>query len=144
MDAAQTSSAFMVLTGRLIWDELAVRPPKKWAPIQCASKKAHGCGKLGDDVVEGLSLWLSLFDSDDHLTASLSIRMSDGVLRAVAEELDVPRRMVDAEGSVRVANQGLLVLTLFFRLQYVPRRAPLLPRLRRGRHVAHHDPVPTA
>ncbi|CAN6313769.1 unnamed protein product [Urochloa humidicola] len=116
-DAAQSSPAFMVLTGYLILDELAVRPPRRWAPIQCASKKAHGCGKLGDDLVEGISLWLSLFAGEDALTASLSIRLSDGAVRAVEEELDLPRGMVDAEGSVRVASGGLLVLTLFFRRQ---------------------------
>ncbi|CAL4929513.1 unnamed protein product [Urochloa decumbens] len=122
MDTTESSSAFMVLTGHLILDELAVRPPKKWTPIHCASKQAHGCGKLGQEVLEGLSIWLSLFDTK-NLTASLSIRMSNDAIRSVEADLDIPRGMADAEGSVRIANQELLVLTLFFRRQCCVARA---------------------
>uniref|UniRef100_A0A0A9DK88 DUF1618 domain-containing protein n=1 Tax=Arundo donax TaxID=35708 RepID=A0A0A9DK88_ARUDO len=79
----------------------------------------YGCGDRGQEVVDGLTLFLRLGD-DPVLTSSLAIRMSEQGLRSIELELGAPRndtwprRDLSAAGVVQIADQQLIVIVVAF------------------------------
>uniref|UniRef100_A0A0A8YYQ9 DUF1618 domain-containing protein n=1 Tax=Arundo donax TaxID=35708 RepID=A0A0A8YYQ9_ARUDO len=148
MDAAWPSPAFMVLKNRLVVHDLAVTPKREWASImpgrewarvECSSKKAYGCGKHGQDLVEGLELYVRRLGGRPDLTSSrsvgrrdltssrsiglpdltssLSIALSAEAVRSIGAELGVSGGELEVDGNIRIASQQFLVVLVIFRFQ---------------------------
>jgi hypothetical protein len=60
-----------------------------WSRIECVSKKAYGCGDLGNTLVESLRLY-ARFGDYPLLNSSLAIRMNDEAVRRIEAELGAP------------------------------------------------------
>ncbi|CAN6314922.1 unnamed protein product [Urochloa humidicola] len=109
-----------VLHGTIDMAQLTGDPGEGWTQIECASKKAYGCGDHGQDAVEGLTLYARLGDDDGaHVTSSLAVRMSDDALRTfitVSDKRhaarDVSGGQMYALGRILMAEQGLIVIVL--------------------------------
>ncbi|CAN6322326.1 unnamed protein product [Urochloa humidicola] len=145
-----------VLKGNLDTVQLTGDPGEGWTRIECASKKAYGCGDHGQEAVEGLTLYARLGGGDDDdVTSSLAIRMSDDTLRTFksvpGKQRDVrrPPRCEPHEdvrpgphpdGRAGPHRPRPQPPPRPRRLR--PRRTPLLPRLRRRRRLALHDQLP--
>ncbi|CAN6303186.1 unnamed protein product [Urochloa humidicola] len=122
--ARSSSPDFMVVEGTL-FVHLAGVPPApgpELVTVECSSKKAYGCGELGEKLFQGLTLYLRRLGCAD-LNSSLSIGLSDEAIRSIQEELGVPLRLrllgakgplPDVQGYVRVADNGVLVLSVNF------------------------------
>ncbi|CAN6308973.1 unnamed protein product [Urochloa humidicola] len=99
-------------------------PGQGWIPIECASKKAYGCGENGQEAVEGLALYLRLGDAP-LVTSSLAIRMSDKAHRWFDSELgsdeldplytETVKPETDFVGRILVAEADLIVVLFGFR-----------------------------
>ncbi|CAN6308972.1 unnamed protein product [Urochloa humidicola] len=111
-----------VLRGTIDMDHLTGDLGEGWTQIECASKKAYGCGDHGQDAVQGLTLYARLGGGDDdgaHVTSSLAVRMSDDALRTFITVSDKRHSAGDVSGSemyalgrILMAEQGLIVLVL--------------------------------
>ncbi|RLN40374.1 hypothetical protein C2845_PM01G24390 [Panicum miliaceum] len=110
MDPAKGVMVMRVILWRL--NQLANEPGPMWESIYCSRKVAYGCWKLSQKVVEGLMLFRSRADHQD-LTSSMTIRLS-------AEAIRSSRSALEAEGFVKIASEGLLVLVVNFGV-YDPR-----------------------
>ncbi|CAN6297617.1 unnamed protein product [Urochloa humidicola] len=121
--AMDPAKAFMVMEVLLKHpDKLADGAPgPMWESIYCSRKVAYGCGKHGRKLVEGLTLYLHRPDHPD-LTCSMTIRLSDVALRSIKAELDAPCSSVEARGFVQIADQGLLVVHVTFRVHAISHR----------------------
>ncbi|CAL4936501.1 unnamed protein product [Urochloa decumbens] len=95
-------------------------PGPTWERIYCSRKVAYGCGKHGRKLVEGLTLYVRRRDHP-NLTSSMTIRLSDEAVRSVKAELGASRSRVESLGFVKIANQGLLVLHVTFRVHALSR-----------------------
>ncbi|KAK3146307.1 hypothetical protein QOZ80_3BG0264390 [Eleusine coracana subsp. coracana] len=123
--AAARRSPPLVLSGRVNMWELTGEPGPGWTLIKCIRRKAYGCGEHGQEIVEGLKLYMHPGDRP-VLTSSMAIRMSDEALRSIDLELELgrprkdrwPRREIDGGGIVQIAEQNLIVLTLVFHRLY--------------------------
>lgn len=108
--------------------------------IECATKRAYGCGDLAKEALQGLTLYAHLGGCDDPLlSSSLAIRMTDTARRGFESELDLIHPRADkhvachhficcprkgtpcyqtiATGLVQIAGdrEGLTVVFLLFR-----------------------------
>lgn len=118
----------------LLWDSVYTCkftddpvPEHVWKKIECASKRAYGCGQHAKEAVEGLTLYARLGD-DPLLTSSLAIRMTDEAFRRFDSEIQLTCHLEDdtlvgdqmvAAGIVQTADeQGLTVILLAFRRQF--------------------------
>lgn len=141
MDARWNWSAFMVVKSRLYVHELPSTSTTKWRrrprvtdtaedwePIECASRKAYGCGKHGQKLVEGLTLYVrrlvkcpvltSAHIEHLDLTSALSIRLSSEAVQSIYEELGATVGELEVKEFVKIAKQHLLVILVHFRLLY--------------------------
>jgi hypothetical protein len=69
--------------------------------VECASKAAYGCGPLGQQIVEGLTLFRRL-DNDAYPGPAFGVRATDEVLGRLAEE--IPGVLEKIWGSREVAD----------------------------------------
>ncbi|KAJ1293175.1 hypothetical protein BS78_01G047900 [Paspalum vaginatum] len=92
-----------------------------WASVTCASKKAYGCGKHGQRLLDGLTLYVSRAKHPD-IVASVSIGLSDDAVRTMEAELGVPRSLMNSDGSVQISHQQFLVMVLGFFPHARPKR----------------------
>ncbi|OEL36312.1 hypothetical protein BAE44_0002665 [Dichanthelium oligosanthes] len=118
MAAPRRSAPLYVLNGSVNLDQLTGEPPGQgWTRIECASKKAYGCGEHVQEAVQGLTLYARLGDAP-LVTSSLAIRMSDEALRRFDSEpggLGAPREethKMDARGRILVVEQDLMVIAV--------------------------------
>uniref|UniRef100_A0A0E0JKP0 DUF1618 domain-containing protein n=1 Tax=Oryza punctata TaxID=4537 RepID=A0A0E0JKP0_ORYPU len=56
----------------------------KWAAIKCARKEAYGCGELGQELVDGLTLYVHHTDGPRDLFSALAVHATDEMLLRVA------------------------------------------------------------
>uniref|UniRef100_K4ABZ2 DUF1618 domain-containing protein n=1 Tax=Setaria italica TaxID=4555 RepID=K4ABZ2_SETIT len=120
--AARRPAPIFLLSGQVDMGALTDEPGGGgWTEIECASRKAYGCGEHGQEAAEGLKLYVRL-GAGPLLTSSLDIRMSDEALRRFDSELEIsapskdmrPRPM-QAEGVVQMAEEeDLTVIFLLF------------------------------
>ncbi|CAL4944995.1 unnamed protein product [Urochloa decumbens] len=112
----------LVLQGHVDLGGLTDEPGRGWTEIECASKKAYGCGEHdGQEAVEGLKLYARL-GGGSFLTSSLAIRMSDEAHRRFDSELELGSPSKDmlpcpmeADACVQMAGeQGLTAIVLAF------------------------------
>ncbi|XP_072146969.1 uncharacterized protein [Setaria viridis] len=105
--------------------QLTGDPGQGWTKVECASKKAYGCGDHGQELVDGLTLYVRHGDAP-VLTSSPAIRVADAALRRFDSELElscrrwmdtlVVRHRMTTLGRVQMAEeQGLTVIFLVFR-----------------------------
>nr|CAB3482759.1 unnamed protein product [Digitaria exilis] len=82
-------------------DIFAAHPGPEWTKIECATKRAYGCGDLAKEALQGLTLYAHLGGGDDPLfsSSSLAIRMTDTARRGFESELD----LIHPRGDTRVA-----------------------------------------
>ncbi|CAL4944825.1 unnamed protein product [Urochloa decumbens] len=127
MAAPRRSPPIYVLNDSLDLDPPTGDPGQGFTMLECASKKAYGCGEHGQEMVDGLALYLRLGDAP-LVTSSLAIRISDAALRRFDSELGPhnldalhrervsPRdREMDAVGRILVAEADLVAVALGFR-----------------------------
>ncbi|TVU44631.1 hypothetical protein EJB05_04077, partial [Eragrostis curvula] len=119
MDAA---SAFVLVKSRLEVRGLTpatrriparLTPEVEWATINCATKKAYGCGKHGQILLEGITLYASLADFPD-LTSALSITVSNEAVRSIEAEVGSPDGTLEVKGSILTVTGHLLILIVGF------------------------------
>ncbi|TVU44559.1 hypothetical protein EJB05_04004 [Eragrostis curvula] len=130
MDAPWPSSAFMAVKSRLDvreltaakWRRASDTPKIEWATVECASKKAHGCGKHGQKIVEGLTLYVRRPDLASSpstgcpdLTSAVAISLSAEGARSVEAEVGSPGGELQVRGSLMTVHRQLLVLLVGFR-----------------------------
>uniref|UniRef100_A0ACD5UIX0 Uncharacterized protein n=1 Tax=Avena sativa TaxID=4498 RepID=A0ACD5UIX0_AVESA len=90
-----------------------------WAAINCASKRAYGCGKRGNSAVQDLDLLL-YHGGLENLSSSLSVRAGDKMFRWIDQEIAAKGGMRAAPGEedrylrskVEIVDKGLIVVTL--------------------------------
>ncbi|TVU44626.1 hypothetical protein EJB05_04072, partial [Eragrostis curvula] len=112
MDAAAwPSSAFILVKNRL--DVRDLTPARVGATINCATKKAYGCGKYGQSLLEGITLSASLADYPD-LTSALSITLSAEAIQSVKAEVGSPHGKLEMKGAILTVTRHLLVLLVGF------------------------------
>ncbi|CAN6322223.1 unnamed protein product [Urochloa humidicola] len=123
MAAARHRAPILVLHGHVDLGAHTDEPGYGSTEIECASKKAYGCGEHdGQEAVEGLALYARLEPSGSLLTSSLAIRMSGEAHRRFDAELElgVPNKdmfppPMEADGFVQMAGeQGLTAIVLAF------------------------------
>jgi hypothetical protein len=91
-----------------------------WTKIECASKKAYGCGEQVREAVEGLTLYVRRGDTQ-LVNSSLAIRMSDNAFqtfKSVSQEsFGAPHegiRGMYAVGRILMADEDLILVLLSF------------------------------
>ncbi|KAM0928466.1 hypothetical protein ACQ4PT_002499 [Festuca glaucescens] len=86
MAAAAASRPFLLLDDRAVYDEYS-----DWEMVECEcqSKVAYGCGPLGQQIVEGLTLLADLRSGDDDEggVPSLAVHATNDVLGRFEEEV---------------------------------------------------------
>ncbi|CAN6297474.1 unnamed protein product [Urochloa humidicola] len=97
-------------------------PGPEWASIECSSKEAYGCGKVGERLLKGLTLYVRRSASSSVLNSKLSIHLGDVALRSIQEELGVPGEfqgvegcLPEMDGAIKIADRGVLVVMVIFR-----------------------------
>ncbi|CAN6303092.1 unnamed protein product [Urochloa humidicola] len=123
MAASRHPAPILVLQGRVDLGELTDEPGYGWTEIECASKKAYGCGEHDghQEAVEGLKLYARLGEGS-LLTSSLAIRMSDEAHRRFDAELelgdpckDMLPSPMETNGFVQMAEEhDLTAIVLIF------------------------------
>lgn len=86
-----------------------------WATINCASKRAYGCGEGGNSAVQDLDL-LWYHGDLENLSSSMSVRAGDKVFRWI-DQLMAEKggmRAFRFRSKVEIVNNGLIVFTLSF------------------------------
>ena len=112
MDPAKGVMVMRSVLWRL--NQLADAPEPMWESIYCSRKVAYGCGRHGQKVVEGITLFRSLPDHQD-VTSSMTIRLSAEAIGIVKADLGLgSRSALQAQGFVQAASEGLLVLAVNF------------------------------
>jgi len=112
MDPAKGVMVMRSVLWRL--NQLADAPGPMWESIYCSRKVAYGCGRHGQKVVEGITLFRSLPDHQD-VTSSMTIRLSAEAIGIVKADLGLgSRSALQAQGFVQAASEGLLVLAVNF------------------------------
>ncbi|KAL6894199.1 hypothetical protein ACP4OV_008297 [Aristida adscensionis] len=112
-------------------DSVSLAPPparlvREWAAVECARRKAYGCGDHGQEMVDGLTLYVRLIAPPaSDLASALYIHAGDDALRGVWAEFgedcgDARPGPIDGDGRygmgfVESVDESLLVLTLLFR-----------------------------
>ncbi|KAF8659384.1 hypothetical protein HU200_058595 [Digitaria exilis] len=101
---------------------------QQWATIACPIRKASGCGKHGQRVVEGLTLYARLITTL-NLTSALYIELNDDALQRIKAEFghgfDRPLIQIDKDhGGFHVVafvestdDDRFIFLTLLFSLR---------------------------
>ncbi|CAL4944895.1 unnamed protein product [Urochloa decumbens] len=124
MDAACPSPDFMAVEYTLAAHLTGAAPGPEWVPVECASKEAYGCGDLGEkQFLQGLTLHVRRLERADLINTSLSIALTDEAVRSIQSELGLPLRLQgvdglvpDVQGSVKVADAGVLVICVYFNI----------------------------
>ena len=76
---------------------------------------ACGCGRDGQKLVEGVTLYVRRPDHPTDLTSTMTIRLGDEAVRSIKADLGLdPRCAIKAQGFVKIASEGLLVLIVYF------------------------------
>nr|CAB3501694.1 unnamed protein product [Digitaria exilis] len=122
MAAVRRPSPIFLLGYKVDMGEFTDEPEHGWKEIECASKRAYGCGQHGKEAVEGLKLYSRLGD-DPLLTSSLAIRMTEEAFQRFDLEIQLTCPLKDllvhhrmfAGGIIQMADeQGLTVIILTF------------------------------
>nr|CAB3497885.1 unnamed protein product [Digitaria exilis] len=123
MDEARSSPRFMAMQERLVVHLPGDAPRQEWVSVECATKEAYCCGKRGDIMLEGLTLYVRRLGSSD-LNSSLAIGLSHLALESIQGELGVPIQfhgisgcLPEIDGSIRIVDQEVLVLLVIFRFR---------------------------
>jgi hypothetical protein len=112
--------SFMVMTYRLVVHGLpnpgmedwpSVTPGKDWSSVYCASKNAYDCGRQGQKLVEGLSLYVR--SDHPYLNSELSICLSGEAVRCAEAELGC-QGVLEVDANIMIAHQQILVVLLGF------------------------------
>ena len=101
------------------------------------------CGRDGQKLVEGVTLYVRRPDHPTDLTSTMTIRLGDEAVRSIKADLGLdPRCAIKAQGFVKIASEGLLIFLVDFRSNEPSDIGYYLARLRLHRRVALHDPLP--
>jgi hypothetical protein len=113
--------SFMVMTYRLVVHGLpnpgmeedwpSVTPGEDWSSVYCASKNAYDCGKQGQKLVEGLSLYVR--SDHPYLNSEMSICLSGEAVRCAVAELGC-QGVLEVDATIVIAHQQILVVSLGF------------------------------
>ncbi|WVZ60892.1 hypothetical protein U9M48_010852 [Paspalum notatum var. saurae] len=104
-------------------ERATITPPgEEWACVKCARKKAYGCGKRGQRLVDGITLYVCRADHPEDLAAYVSIGLSDDAVRIMEGELGVRRGLMESHGSLQISHQQFLVMILEFDPHAHPKR----------------------
>ncbi|RLN40807.1 hypothetical protein C2845_PM01G23320 [Panicum miliaceum] len=99
------TGVFLFLVSTVMWN--ALRSLKK--------KVAYGCGRHGQKLVDGLTLYVRRPDHPTDLTSAMTIRLGDEAVRSIKADLGLsPRSAIQAQGFVKIASEGILVLNVIF------------------------------
>ena len=74
-------------------DLVNMRDPK-WAAVKCARKEAYGCGEFGQELVDGLTLYVRRTDGPRDLFSALAVRATDEMLRKVAAPTKIQKSLI--------------------------------------------------
>lgn len=141
-------------------DLVNMRDPK-WAAVKCARKEAYGCGEFGQELVDGLTLYVRRTDGPRDLFSALAVRATDEMLRKVAAPTKIQKSLIrpffrcQASMNARVtfvcelhaAEENLVVLSASFdhahHIYYlvydgIDESLTMIPSLSPHRFVAFH------
>uniref|UniRef100_A0ACD5UI06 Uncharacterized protein n=1 Tax=Avena sativa TaxID=4498 RepID=A0ACD5UI06_AVESA len=114
-------SGFVVMDGAGIDPKYAARR-KGWTAINCASKRAYGCGDIGNSAVQDLDLLLHHDGDLDNLSSSssLSVRAGDQFFRWIDQLIAAKGARHPSDRGLRskveVVDKGLIVVSLSYSL----------------------------
>ncbi|KAB8082990.1 hypothetical protein EE612_005054, partial [Oryza sativa] len=133
----------------------------RWAAVKCARKEAYGCGEFGQELVDGLTLYVRRTDGPRDLFSALAVRATDEMLRKVAAPTKIQKSLIrpffrcQASMNARVtfvcelhaAEENLVVLSASFdhahHIYYlvydgIDESLTMIPSLSPHRFVAFH------
>lgn len=102
-----------------------LRLEQEWAVVECAKRTAYGCGEHGQEVLDGLTLYVRLVEPRS-VTSAIYIDASDDALRSIRVQFRdtlpwAPQIPTDgklgAQGTVMTADSNHMVIVINFQLE---------------------------